>query len=409
VTDDFAPDRLPPAVELLSVGAARDNVGFTHAARTRERGEEQLFLTITSFSTREERRTLQLSAGGAALPGREIALPPGERLHLSFALPAGTPTLVARLDRDALRGDDEVWLAPVLPRTVALATTFDRERALQLRLGSGADGRPLVDRWVELVPDSVAAVDADAADLVIGAAAVATPRAWNLVVTAGDGDAERRDLVGPFLIEKRHPLLRGVTLDGVVWSRDPAQPWAGAPLVCAGDVPLLTEETRDGARTFTLHLDPRRSSLQRSPDWPIALANLAELRRSELPGPLRTNLRAGEALLVRGAGEATWTLRKVEGAAEPPREVAARGTLVVDGLVRAGLWRVEPAGAPRFDVAVQTLDAAESDLRALAGGERPSPLALAEIDSTFNALDAALMAAALLLLLVDWGWLAGRR
>lgn len=414
VTDDFAPDRIPADVELTSVGAAVDNVGFTHAARVREAGGERLFATVTSFSRRREQRTLTIGAGATRLDARALTLEPGARHHLSFALPERTPTLELQLAGDALAADDSAWLAPVAPRTVTLATTCSPELARALQVWSGRDGAPLVDRWCALVPDSAAA-EPGAAALELGSAPLpgaAAPDAgggWHLVLHGNDAPTDRKDLIGPFLIERRHPLLRGLTLDGVVWSLDAALPWSGAPLICAGELPLLTESERDGARTFTLRIDAAHSSLQRSPDWPILLANAAEMRRRELPGPARVNLRAGESFELRGAGSAAYVARKLAGAEEAPREVVAHGTLRIDELECAGWWRIERGGAAVCDVAVQTLDAAESDLRQLEAGTRASALALAEIDASFSAVDAALLALALALLLADWIWLARRR
>jgi aerotolerance regulator-like protein/VWA domain-containing protein len=409
VTDRFEPDRHPQDVELLAVGRPLENVGFTHASRTREAGGEKLFLTITSFARGHQRRRLTIStdatADRAPLDARDVELDPDQRLQVEFALPAGTPAIAARLDPDALAADDVVWLAPTPPRTVRLATTLPPAEALALGLTTKRESA--VDRWCALVPDSAAAASAADAHVVVGAAPGGGAAAWNLVVTGPAAPpAEARDLIGPFLVEKRHPLLRGVTLDGIVWSVASRHAWSGAPLVSAGDLPLLTEETREGSRLFTLHLDPARSSLQRSPDWPILLSNLAEMRRAELPGPERVNLRTGEELVVRGAGEATFRLEQLAGGAAPAREVVSHGLLVVDGLDAPGLYRLERLGGEPLPFAVNELDAAESDLRELSSGSRPSALDLAEVESTFTAADFGLLTIALALLLANWIYLA---
>jgi hypothetical protein len=405
VTDRFEPDRHPREVELLAVGRPLDNIGFTHASRSREGGNERIFLTITSCARVKQERRLTIAADSNVLETRDLELAPDERLALEFALPAGSPALHARLDPDASTADDAVWLAPIPPRTLRLATTLPPDEARSLGLTSGA-AAAAVDRWCALVPDSVAASPGDA-HLVAGATAGGGASAWSLVVTGpAPAGVEPRDLIGPFLIEKRHPLLRGVTLDGIVWSVAARHPWSGAPLVSAGDLPLLTEETSGERRVITLYLDPARSSLQRSPDWPILLTNLAEMRRAELPGPERVNLRTGEEFVARGAGEASWRLRPLEPAAARARDVASHGLLVVDGLTTPGLYRLERDGAAPFQFAVNELDAAESDLRDLSSGSRPSALDLAEVESSLSASDFALLAAALALLLADWIWLA---
>ena len=129
-------------------------------------------------------------------------------------------------------------------------------------------------------------------------------------------DDERNDWIGPFLIEKRHPLLSGVTLEGVIWSASPTFARSGSPLVSAGNRPLLVEEREDGRRVFHANIDPLRSTLVRSPDWPILLANLAEMARDELPGPDRTSLATGEPFWTPHAAFVDPTA----GPAAPPRQ-----------------------------------------------------------------------------------------
>ncbi len=424
VTDDYAPDRFAPELELRSVGTAQDNVGFTHVARTREKGQEKAFVTIASFSTRAERRRLTLRAAEQVVATRDVALAPGERLHFSFDLPDRTPTLEATLDEladaatrsaanataDALPVDDHAWLAPIAPRVVALACTLEPALAVALGLMSRPDAPSRVDRWCALVNDAVARPEAEA-HLVVAAAAATGAAAWSLVVPPC-ADAERRDLIGPFLIEKRHPLLRGLTLDGIVWSLPVGHSWSGAPLISAGDLPMLTEETVGERHGFTLAFDPARSSLQRSPDWPILLVNLAEMRRAELPGPERTNLSTGDAFVARGAGEGIFTVRALvatargEPGAPAEREVTARGTLVIDELQQPALYRAEASDGRRYDFAVNALDAAESDLRALRPGRRPSALALAELAASFSGVDLTLLLLVLAVLLADWLYLS---
>jgi len=127
------------------------------------------------------------------------------------------------------------------------------------------------------------------------------------------------------------------------------------------------------------------------------------------------NLRNGEEFVARGIGEATFRLKRTDGPAGADaatreivaaREIAAHGVLVVDGLRAPGLYRLERDGAPPLEFGVNDLDAAESDLRTLKSGHRPSSLDLAEIESTFTASDFGLLAIALALLLADWIFLA---
>jgi hypothetical protein len=244
----------------------------------------------------------------------------------------------------------------------------------------------------------VDAGDPRAAHLVLGpgAAELASPRTWALSLpTLGE---ERADYVGPFLAERQHAVMDGLTLQGIVWSVDPALRVPGAPLVSAGDQPILTEQRDGDVRVVHLNLDPLRSSLQRSPDWPILLANLVELRRRALPGPERTSLAVGESFTYRGEGEAVYTLLGPDG----KREIPARGTLVVDDVGPPGTYALERDGEVLCQIAVSFLDPAESDLRGLSEGDRESSVARAGVRAGLGWTEFLLAALGLALVLADW-------
>ncbi|HVS09679.1 MAG TPA: VWA domain-containing protein [Planctomycetota bacterium] len=411
VTDRFEPEAFPPQVEVIALGRPTDNLAITHAARSRELAggvaRDSAFLSVSSFAQVPRRATLVLKSDGRRLLEREIDLAPAERLQLALDLPPDTGLVEARLSGDALAIDDHAWLAPAPERTLALHSELAPEEARFLGL-SGASGP--IERWLELVPGSVAAGSSAAAHLVLAHAPSGGPSTWTLVFEPlGEG---RKDLIGPFLAERGHRLLEGVTLDGIVWSADPALRLGGVPVVSAGNLPLLTDDERDGRRVLRLDLDPLRSSLQRSPDFPILLANWAELRRAELPGPERTNLALGESLSFRaGAGmEGPYVLQGPAGAASGAvrRELPPREHTVVDDLEEPGVYVLSSSGGrelARF--AVSFLDPGESDLRALSSGRRPASAAQGTLAADTSPVQAWLVALALTALLADW-WVLGR-
>lgn len=418
VTDRFEPAPFPPEVELLSVGEPHDNAAIAHAARAvetdRETGEskERLRLTIANGTARPResapprRLVIRASGAGAPLLERPVEFAPGEsRASFSVDLPPGAPALEIALEPpDALAIDDRAFLSPAPPRPIAIASalTADEERLLGF---SRAERR--LDRLLALVPDARATSDLAAADLVLAPKPVAAPeRAWVLSIESGESSA-RADYLPPFLAEKRHPLLDGVTLDGIVWSASADVALAGGiPLVSAGNVPLVAESPPGERRLFRMNLDPARSTLARSPDWPILLANLLEMRRRELPGPERMNLVSGEPLVFRSDGEATYALER-DG--EPARECRARGALVIDDPGPPGFVTLRTSGAGAFVYAIRFADPAESDLTALRPGRRPAAGRPPVVATGASGLaESLLLAAALLAVLLDWFVLARR-
>ncbi len=441
VTDAFAPETYPEEVELVAVGEPLANAGFVRARRERERDEggatlERIELAVAHSAPKSARAgskddvarvDVELAAAGTVLARRTLELAPGAREELVFRVPESAETFEARLAAGggALAADDAAFLVPPPPRTVALASTLDRDTLRQLGLaaragGSGSNAAELpvgpsagtsagtsapargssgIDRWLALVDDSIESEPALAHALL--GAPESVPNAPVVLDIAAPG-AQRADWIGPFLVEKRHPLLAGVTLEGVVWSADPSRVLPGIPLVSAGNVPLVTEEGDGARRVFHANLDPGRSTLARSPDWPILLANLAELARAELFGPARTNLAVGEAFVYRARDRATWTLAGPGG----ERELAANEVLVLDDLAQPGVYELTTAGA-RCRFALSFLDAAESDLTALSAGERDSAVALAGMPAGATPLERALLVAALGFVLLD-AWVLAR-
>lgn len=417
VTDRFEPEAWPGTVELVSVGEPADNLAITHAARSREGDStgDKVFVTVASFARSESRTRLRVLSEGREIAVEDLAIPAGSREHRSFEVPAGTGVLELEIARDALAVDDVALLAPPASRTVALHASLGEEdlRALGLR-GAGEKG---IERWLALVPNSVEAGSEEAAHLVLSRGVSGGAGAWCWSFEA-QGEA-RRDLIGPFLGERGHRLLEGTTLEGIVWSVDPGLGLPGAPLVSAGNDPILTEE-RDGERTiWRANLDVARSSLQRSPDWPILLANAAELRREALPGPQRTNVHVGETLTYRPGSElaslapgevARYVLEgpfDASGAAlrtgtPSTREVTALEQVLVEGLEEPGLYRLAHSGRAVAEFALSFSDAAESDLRDRLPGRRGAETEASELEAELSGLELLLIALTLALVAFDW-------
>jgi Ca-activated chloride channel homolog len=440
ITDHWSPGSYPEGVELVSIGRPTENVAITHATRTRVSDgggvAERVLLTLTAFtafpgsSRRVELvmrefdrfRYSETTGDGRELARRAVTLEPEKRMHLGFDLVGGTGAVEILLESDALEIDNRVVLAPPPRRTVAVATTLELPAARALGLALPGSPSPL-DRLLAAIPDVIEVADPGDAHLVIGPELepkLGPGRApWSLLlVGAGsDGGGKREDLIGPFLAEKQNRLLQGLTLEGIVWSIDPALRLPGTPLVSAGDTPILTESIEEGRRVVRINIDPARSSLPRSPDWPILLSNLVERRREELPGPRRSNISIGESYVhrfhPRDEGEAQdeeetrYLVRALDG--EWEREIPARDTLRVEGIVRPGLYSVSRGDSELARFGVGFSDPAESDLRGMRPGDSSSELALATLSSGMNPLQVILILAVFALLLVDWEVLARAR
>lgn len=395
VTDRFDAEAWPETVGVVAVGAPQDNVGLVQATRVRGRDGDAVYLALRSFSSVPVTGTLTLSAAGQVLAERAVELPPGQTASLDLTLPPDVGMVQVQLRAttgNALTVDDAAWLAPLPPRTLGLSSTLSP--ATEAALGLGAD----LNRWATLIDDAVVA-DAGAHLVLSHDPTAGGANAWVVVLPTETGGG---GLIGPYLIEQQHVLLQGVDLNGVIWT-PPLETVPGRPLIAAGQQPLLTEEPPSGGRrVLHLNLDPRASTLSRSPDWPIFLLNLAEARREELPGPSATTVLVGQRVVWSGAREGAW---RIEGPVS--RDLTHAQDVVIDGLRRPGVYTVSRDGVAQAEIAVNLLDPAESDLGGRSAGDRAPTVAATKVGSDLSALDTVLLALALLLLLLDW-WVLSR-
>ena len=178
-------------------------------------------------------------------------------------------------------------------------------------------------------------------------------------------DGEARDFVGPFILEKRHPLLYGVTLGGVVWSGVmPLSQGLVRPLVSTTDRILvgtaIESASGDAGTRILFNLDLDRTNLIRAPDWPILISNLIEVRRNSLPGPERWNYRTGEWIRVRLEREATAPSFRC-GSIERALPIGRQLEFIAPA--PCGLLQVLENGQPLFELGVNFLDETETRLR----------------------------------------------
>ena len=150
---------------------------------------------------------------------------------------------------------------------------------------------------------------------------------------------EPQDFIGPFVLEKRHPLLLGITLGGVVWAGAvPLAAGAVRPLVSAGDQALvgMPDASAGSADRAGDPLQPRSRSHQSHPIARLADPDF-EPRRDAAAEPARARTlelsrrRMGaRASRARPEGTAALSLRRrrARPAGRPPagvhRAVAGR-------------------------------------------------------------------------------------
>jgi hypothetical protein len=304
------------------------------------------------------------------------------------------------LGADALAVDGVAWLLPAPDRTVAVCDLLRTELRQQLQL----------PRVFGALSGFRSEADPRAAQLLLSEKP-GPLRPGQLEVVIGKGDGERAAWRGPFVVDRGHPWLASVQLQGVVWCAGAGDP-PGRVLVAAGQQALLCEEALDTGNRLRILLDPVAGNLVRAPDWPVLWANVLDEARLEVPGIEEPNVLLGEEAryrraLVAGAGDAELSVEDAAGA-----RTSGRGMRVVGFVPETpGVHRVLGDGGrelARF--AARFCDPSESDLRSLCTGSWPATAAPPRGASRPGAglVQQWLALLVLALALADW-WLLARR
>ncbi|HEV7999168.1 MAG TPA: hypothetical protein VGP63_04760, partial [Planctomycetaceae bacterium] len=303
---------------------------------------------------------------------------------------------------DGLEIDNRVTLIEPKVRTVTIALALPADHVAVRPVRRALSG--IAETQFGSPPD---------AQLVIGPAnALPSSKAgltWLGIGPIDPSDAARKkskDIIGPYLLEKRHPLLDGIVLGGVVFGGVQSVALEATPLVSSGQQLLLCRLAGTQTAAYLLNLDFARSNLAESPDWPILVKNLVEMCRDGLPGLKRWNYRLNEQITFhldadRNSGDRL-TL-SLGGKTQP----LARAPIVeIPPLQEAGIYEVRDGERSIGRFAVNFHDPVESNLSVLGPGTRdavsePAPLSY-RLDDPFSWLIAVGIVLILAAVLTDW-------
>lgn len=356
VTDHGPP--IPPdkgRIQWWSFGRPMPNLAFVNAARTAQDGLERCLLEIANLADEPRVTTLHIETGDppTELQRSSLSLQPHETRRVILELKEGTPALRARLGEDALELDNRVTLFPTVSKSVRV----------EVRMRDEVLGR-LLHKAVRATKGTV--LTAVRPDILITDQEPELPvpaETW-LVHFVLEKDAEAYS--GPFVLDRAHPLTEGLSLQGVIWGAGKTRDIAGAPVITAGNVPLLTDaESPTSRHELWLRLRPDLSTLQESPNWPILIWNLVQWHASRTPGLSRTNLRLGEeAILTLSTDLETALVTNPDGHS---RTMSVLDRRLVIRSEDVGVYEVR-AGDSRYVFAANALDREESNLSKCSSG-----------------------------------------
>jgi Aerotolerance regulator N-terminal len=364
ITDHPPADAISDSrLQWWAFGSSRPNVAFINAARTTRDNEDRLLMEIANLSSQPTSTTLTIvsinlagnnnpqSASISSSNPQSFLLGANETRRLVLTFKSGAPALRASLGGDALDVDNEVVLLPESERLVRVDLRV-RDAAL----------RAVIERALQSAQGVLLA--ADRPELVITDAEpkVEDQEAWTLQIIA---ERDAASFLGPFVVDRAHPLSEGLSLGGVVWGSGRGEQLPGSPIINAGNVPLLSDVERLGRHELRLRLRPDLSTLQETPNWPILISNLINWRALSAPGLERTNVRLGsDAMLKVPAGVESV---KVTDPLRRTTELPAREKTVTINAETIGVYQVD-ANQNRYSFAANALRREESDLTGAASG-----------------------------------------
>lgn len=342
-------------VQWWAFGQPRPNLAIVNAARTPHEGGERCLIEIANYSDNVEETTLVLETGEPAVEWRRstLHLKPRETQRVVLTLPEKSPLLRARIDDDELTVDNRVSLLPQSPQSVRTQVRIEDKSLRRL-----IDKALQATRRAELVEGQPEILFLDGTE---------TPKdagdAWIVRVVA---ERDAVPYIGPFVLDRSHSLTEGLYLQGVVWGAGKAQVFPGAPVVLAGNVPLLTdEETRTHGHELRLRLRPELSTLPDAPSWPILMWNLIQWRAADKPGLHRVNFRLGEQVaLTFAAPRESVVVVHPDGKRE---RMAVQDSRLSVRPEEVGVWSIE-ADDESTTFAVNALAADESNLSGCVSG-----------------------------------------
>jgi hypothetical protein len=414
-------------VDVRKFGFPVENTGITSFSARQLPGDPQsaeVLLEISRFGSSSAEGNVELRRDGTLLDVRPFRASPGEPAVIVFPtiVTSGTAAdwLTAQLDRpDDFALDDVAYAA--LPghdtKSVLLITrgNWFLEKLL------AADRRI---RFELLDPESFRAAMLDQFEVVIfdrfAPAAIDPGSLRGNALFIGDSVLPRgSEVAQPLITEinESHPALRNVNLRNVTIGTarsiqtEATAGWRFTTLLSSFDsVVLATGERRSGTSTQRIavsgfHL--AESDLPLRVAFPLLAGNLIQWLAGE-PADAQTALRAGEVRHTSGSMTLSGPFTESV-PAEPALGVSVRSWQPI----RNGFYNVEDDAGKNL-VAVNTFDAAESDL---SGNSNGSPAAPLERNTTgrgwWTVLAAlppwrSLVLVAVALLLVEW-WLVHRR
>lgn len=392
VVSDHAPQQEinDSRLQWWAFGSPLPNIGIVNATCSARGEEERVMLEIANLSSQSATASLTIETGNQQTP-QSLTLAANESRRITLTIKNSAGKLRAWLGEDGLSVDNQVVLLPESSKLVRV----------DLRLGD-AGLKELVEKAVgsfsqiQRSSEHPELIITDSADV-----KVAEAESWTLQLL---NEKDASSYLGPFVVDKAHPLTEGLSLGGVVWAAGKSE-LPGTPIITAGNIALLTDVDRAGRHELRLRLRPELSTMQQTPNWPILISNLIAWRASDTPGLRQPNVRlGGEATLVMDGDTQSVTVIDPE---QKSHQFAARDGAVTVKADLAGEYQFVTETAT-YTLAANAISREESDLTNAASGRWGNWANATSLEWEYRSL-VWLLLIVVLALLAAHAWLANRQ
>lgn len=288
---------LKDSVTLWGVGKRAPNTAIVFADRMKTAADkERVVATVQAFGGAPGSAELTAYHNDVAVATRALDIQSTAPVLIEMELPATPdPIRLSLSPEDSLAADDTVILVPAPSKPVRVYLPDDLpQREFFLKAVTSARETLLAPNPAEADLAFTAGNPSGALAGVRRVYAVATGE-----TTAGQRYATGRDIVSA----PESALTRNLVLAGVVWPFDGSAQMDARTALRADlsytSIPLLYADRETSASVrYRMNIALNSTNIFRHTAWPVLVLNMIEECRSALPGLARTNLRAGEDLLM---------------------------------------------------------------------------------------------------------------
>jgi hypothetical protein len=337
-------------LKYKALGTPTPNIAIVNAARNTNATEEHLYFEIANFSDTTNNISLNIKYKNSPQKIiKKISCPPNSTKKIILKLPISNDIIIAEILDSSIKFDNTVVLLP--------------EKNYKINIKLSFKNKTLLKSLKKAIPDDLVSISpSNGASEFLFSDYISTPsnpEQWLLFFHVIPKKMTSF-FISPFIIDRDNAVNESVFPDGVIWSASNNQFMPGIPLISAGNTSLLTEQLSEFTnKIYHLQINPAKTSLFRSPAWPLLIWNMINLRIINLPGPEEDNYRLGDLVNI----HIPYNTHSINIISPDKKKSSYNPSTRVFSILanQAGIWTIETP-KQKWLFAVNTLNFKESNM-----------------------------------------------